>query len=123
MPKKTIAKEKKDLNIEKALIDNFIALQKVLANLSSKFDNLSDRITKLLDVFEISAKSLAEKDFEMHQDSDNKEVLEKLDKLIDQNKTIASGLTMLHEKESAEIDSEDFKSLISKRPHRDDYLL
>jgi len=85
-------------NIDKKLINNFVTLQKVLTNLSIKLDNLSDQISKLLELFEISAKALAEKDFSKFEKSDNKEVLEKLDTLLDQNKTIARGLALMHEK-------------------------
>lgn len=91
--------EKTNPDINKKLVENFVALQKVMANLSVKFDNLSDQITKLLELFEISAKAMAEKNYEMHKDSDDKKVLEKIDTLIEQNKIIAKGLTMLHEGE------------------------
>ena len=40
---------------------NFISLQKVLTNLSGRFDELSDNMSKLLQLFEISAKTFAEK--------------------------------------------------------------
>jgi len=89
-------------NINRKLIENFISLQKVMVNLSAKFDNLSDQIAKLLELFEISAKAMAEKDYEQFSKSDNKEVLEKLENLLEQNKIIAKGLTMLHEKENFE---------------------
>jgi len=88
-----------NVKVEKALLENFVALQKVLTNLSVKFDGLTDRIDKLLDLFEISAKNLAKKDFDFENTIkiDNKEVVEKLDELSDQNRIIARGLTMLHE--------------------------
>ena len=47
--------------IQLALIDNFINLQKVMANLSVKFDELSLNISRLLQLFEISAKTFAER--------------------------------------------------------------
>ena len=86
--------------IDKALIENFVGLQKVMTNLTVKFDGLSDKISKLLDVFEISAKSLAEKDFKDFIKVNDKEVLEKLDSLLEQNKVIAKGLIMIHDKTS-----------------------
>jgi len=89
---------KSNSNIDKKLINNFVSLQKVLTNLSIKLDNLSDQIAKLLEVFEISAKALAEKDFSKFEKSDDKELLKKLDTLLEQNKTIARGLTLMHEK-------------------------
>ena len=86
--------------IEQALIDNFIALQKVLTNLAVKFDALSDNISKLLQLFEISAKSFIEKHGEAEKKDveKDKEFLDKLNSLLDQNKTIAKGLTLMEEK-------------------------
>ena len=89
--------------LNKKLIENFVALQRVMTNLSSKFDNLSDQIAKLLQLFEISAKAIAEKDFETFSKTDNKEVLEKLNGLLEQNKTIARGLTLLHQQNPQEM--------------------
>lgn len=83
------------IKIEQALIENFVSLQKVMADLTESFDELTDRIDKLLEIFELSAKSLAEKDFDF--DKSNKEINEKMDKLLDQNKTIARGLSMISE--------------------------
>lgn len=91
-----------DTRIEKVLVENFIALQKVMTNLATRFDNLSDQISKLLELFEISAKAMAEKDFENLKTSDNKELLDKLDKLLEQNKIIAKGLTLIGEKNISE---------------------
>ena len=80
--------------MEKALLENFISLQRVMTNLAVKFDSLSDNISKLLQVFEISAKSFAEK----APGEGDKEFLDKLNVLLDQNKVIAKGITMMEEK-------------------------
>ncbi len=48
-------------SIDKALMENFVSIQRVMVNLSVKIDNLTGQISKLLDLFEISAKALAEK--------------------------------------------------------------
>lgn len=85
----------KDAEIQLALIENFINLQKVLTELTSKFDNLSSNISRLLFLFEESAKSFVEKN---KIGSDDKELLNKLDTLLDQNKTVAKGLTLIEEK-------------------------
>jgi hypothetical protein len=84
-----------DMNINNALIENFVSLQKVLTNLAVKLDSLSDNITKLLELFEASAKSLAEKE----AGADNKDIIKKLDNLLEQNKIIAKGLTLMSERE------------------------
>jgi len=89
---------KTELGIERSLVQNFIALQKVMVNLSVKFDSLTTQISKLLDLFEISAKALAEKDYTKEKEvREDKQILAKMDNLSDQNKVLARGLTLLHE--------------------------
>ena len=84
--------------LQQALLENFVNLQRVLTNLSVKFDVLSDNITRLLQLFEISAKSFIKKQEENGGKGEEKFMLEKLDTLLDQNKTIARGLTLMEEK-------------------------
>jgi hypothetical protein len=91
--------------LEEMLIDNFVNLQRVLTDLSLKFDVLSMNISKLLELFEASAKSLAEKQGvslpklqDKNEPKFDKELLNKLDSLLDQNKTIARGLTLIEGK-------------------------
>lgn len=92
-------KTESEVKIERILIENFVALQKVMTNLSVKFEGLTSQITKLLDLFEISAKALAEKDIHSEKGTkDTEEILKKVDNLMDQNKLIARGLTLVHEK-------------------------
>jgi len=78
---------------EDLLIDNFVGLQKAMVNLSIKFEALSDNISRLLKVFEESARDYVEK-----SGSDNKELTNRLNSLLDQNKTIAKGLVLLEER-------------------------
>lgn len=81
------------------LIENFVKLQKAMTNLAVKFDSLSGQISSLLQLFEISAKSFAEKLSAGTPDIEkDREFLEKLNKLLDQNKVIAKGLTLMEEK-------------------------
>lgn len=88
--------EKNESKMDRMVMENFVSLQKVLTNLSIKLDDLTTQVSKLLEVFEISAKSLAEKDFDVERD--NKELLEKIETLIDQNKTLARGVSLVHER-------------------------
>jgi len=83
--------------VDKAIIQNFVTLQKVMTNLSLKLDSLTTQMSKLLELFEISAKSLAEKEFDLGEGKDYKKIESKLDDLIDQNKLIAKGVTLMHE--------------------------
>jgi hypothetical protein len=84
--------------VEQVLIENFVSLQKVMTNLAVKFDNLSGQISKLLELFEISAKTLADKDYAIKTEPDKK-VAEKVDAILEQNKIIAKGIALLHERE------------------------
>jgi len=96
---KKVSKEKKNKELEKVLIDNFVSLQKVMVNLSVKFDDLTNQISKLLELFETSAKVLAEKDFDVEKNNkENAKILERLETVLEQNRTIARGLTLMHDK-------------------------
>jgi len=97
-PQKNQVPEKKE-SVEKILVENFVSLQKVMTNLAVKFDNLSDQISKLLELFEISAKTMSEKGYSMGED---KKILEKLDSLLEHNKVIAKGIALLHERNMPE---------------------
>jgi len=87
-----------EVRVEKVLVENFVSLQHIMTNLAVKFDNLSNQISKLLELFEISAKTLAERGI----DEKEKKVVEKLDSLLEQNKVIAKGLALLHERNTPE---------------------
>ncbi|MEK6741747.1 MAG: hypothetical protein AABX91_00520 [Nanoarchaeota archaeon] len=92
----------RETKVDKALVENFIALQKVMVNLSAKFDHLSGEISKLLELFEISAKSLARKDFEESGKSsqETERILEKLNNISQQAGLIGKGLALIHETRS-----------------------
>jgi hypothetical protein len=90
-PKKMTNRE-----IQLALIENFTNMQRVLTNLTIKFDNLSDNLSRLLQLFEVSAKNFMDK--QIGTAPEDADTLRKLDVLLDQNKTIAKGLTLIEEK-------------------------
>jgi hypothetical protein len=108
MVKKKVTKKKskkqpvkRDDHVIKSLSENTIALQRVMTHLATKLDKLSNQISDLLKLFEESAKSLAEKEFDKETDKrDFKELVDKMEVLMDQNKTIAKGLTLFGEKEN-----------------------
>lgn len=91
----SIKKTESRSDFEQTLLDNFVNLQRVLTNLAVKFDGLSDQISKLLQLFEISAKSFAEKSSETDIDGES---VDKLDTLLEQNKIIAKGIMLIEEK-------------------------
>lgn len=92
---KAVRKSHEELN--KMLIENFVSLQKVLTEMSSKFDRLSNNISGLLNLFEMSARSFMNRP-DIKETEKDKEFLDKLNMLLDQNKTIAKGLTLMEEK-------------------------
>lgn len=81
--------------VEKMLIENSVSLQRALVNLSVKLDNLAEKISKLLELFELSAKSFSEGKFSGDK---GKDVSQKIDSLLEQNKTLAKGLALMYEK-------------------------
>lgn len=95
---KITIKKETNTKINQLLIENFINLQKVLANNAEKLEELTQQISKLLQLFEISAKSFVEKvDEKVNDIEKDKEFLNKLNSLVDQNKLIAKGLTLMEE--------------------------
>lgn len=90
-------KKKSSHHIEEAILQNFISLQKVLTNLTIKFEDMSENISKLLQLFEISAKNFVEK-YPSGDGTVDQEFIRKLDSLLDQNKTIAKGIMLMEEK-------------------------
>ncbi|PIN94351.1 hypothetical protein COU53_03825 [Candidatus Pacearchaeota archaeon CG10_big_fil_rev_8_21_14_0_10_30_48] len=99
----TVKNDKDDL-----LMQNFISLQKVLTNLAVRVDSLTNQTAKLLSLFEISAKSFAQKQGSSIN-RDDKEFLEKLDRLIEQNKLIAKGITLMESKPKTNMQEEIVK--------------
>lgn len=96
---KSASKPKKlsQAELNKMLVENFVSLQKVMTDMAVKFDSLSGQMSRLLNLFEVSAKTFVDKQGTVITKED-KEFVEKLDKLLDQNKTIAKGLTMMEER-------------------------
>ena len=82
--------------LQRKILENLVELQKVHANIAEKFDSLSQQISSLLTLFESAARSFAEHPANQVAEKD-KDFLDKIDRLLDQNKTIAKGLTLLED--------------------------
>ncbi len=83
---------------EKLLLENFVALQKVMTNLSQRFDDLTHQISELLKLFEDSAKVIVKNEVEKKkEDRGDKQLLDTMISVLDQNKVIAKGLTLMYE--------------------------
>ena len=97
MPKKGSSKDtgqKINEPVVTLLAENVADLQNSFAVLTGKLDNLANEISSLLRLFEISARSIAEKPelgFE-------KEFISKLNALLEQNKVIAKAMAIIEER-------------------------
>lgn len=80
----------------KLMLENSIALQKVLTNLAVSLDRLSKDMEKMLELFKEASKAMGEEKAlgEVDMDRENK-LISRLDNLIEQNRTIAKGLVLL----------------------------
>ena len=88
---------------ERLLVENFASLQKVLTNLSIKFDELTRQISELLKLFEDSAKIIVKNEVEKkREDKGDKQLLDTMISILDQNKVIAKGLTLMYESMNGE---------------------
>lgn len=104
-PKKSSSKTHESETSAKILEQNMVALQKVLSQLTLKVDRLTTKMSDLLELFEHSAKALTEKDLEEEKSQKNiKQILGKVDNLFEQNKILARGLTMMHDKVEGNIE-------------------
>jgi hypothetical protein len=104
--KRMTAKEREEL-----LIENFVGLQNAMTNMSIKFGMLSDNIARLLQVFEESAKNLID-----GGRPDDKDMLGKINSLLDQNKTIAKGLVLMESKLRGRVESNEAQPEESFKP-------
>ncbi len=90
---KTASTQKSIVYNERIFIENFVNLQHAMTNMSMQFGELSQNITKLLKIFEESAKVLVKSEKQV-----DSKVGEKIDSLLEQNKTIAKGLVLMEDK-------------------------
>ena len=77
--------------LHKTIIDNHVALQRKNIELIESVNNLSKRIDKLVGIFEEASKHV----LEVGEDKRIIELADKLEELLDQNRSIAKGLLML----------------------------
>ncbi len=89
--------EIKDTPLEHKILENLVELQKIHTSLAEKFDKLAEQITELLALFEKAARSFGEHPANQVAEKD-REFLDKVDKLLEQNKTIAKALTLVEER-------------------------
>jgi len=95
MPKKKspVSRTASDPALVRQLIENNIVLQKKTTDLLVGMNSLTKKVSSLVSLFEDAAKRIKPG----MEEEELKPLLEKLDMLTDQNKTIARGLVLLEE--------------------------
>jgi len=93
----TTKRVRRDSEIEHALLKNLVELQKINTDLAEKFDHLAKEISQLLALFELTARNFA-KNAPIGEYEKDKDFLDKIDKLLDQNKILAKGLSIMEER-------------------------
>ena len=83
--------KKDDSDIINKLIENNVALQKKTTDLIVSMNNLNQRVSRLVGIFNDAAKHIKPG----LEDEQIKPLIGKLEELLDQNKTIAKGLVLL----------------------------
>jgi predicted RNA binding protein with dsRBD fold (UPF0201 family) len=84
---------------EETLADNFKSLQEVLVVLSERMDKLTKQMGTLLDLFEKAAAKFNKEDASSILNSkEDADLLNKLDRLLEENRTIAKALTLLEQR-------------------------
>lgn len=83
--------------LEETMLHNLVELQKINTHLAERFDKLSYQISQLLALFEGAAKSFSSHVPDTISEKD-RDFLDKIDKLLEQNKTIAKGLMLMEER-------------------------
>jgi len=98
--KKTKKKKSYNYNpkVQTLLIENFAGLQKAMTNMAIRFETLSTQMSNLLEIFELSAKNFVSQAQPQSGPEENKDILNKVDSLLEQNKLLAKGLVTLEEK-------------------------
>jgi len=91
--KKKLVAEPKKQSINQQLVENLISLQKVNLHTAERFEVLSKQISELVLLFEKAANEISKA-----PGIENKELSEKLDRLIEQNRLVAKGITLLEER-------------------------
>jgi len=90
--KRMTAREREEL-----LIENFVGLQRAMINLSMKFENLSDNMSKLLNIFEVSARDYMVNKGRTTPEVD-RDLVNRINLLLDQNKNILASVRSIEDK-------------------------
>lgn len=91
---KGVKKENKQRNTLGLLMENSVVLQKILTEVAINLKVLNEKLDNLLSLFEESAKTFKEKKPEGEKE---KEIVDKLNDISNQNRTIAKGVMLLEQ--------------------------
>jgi len=98
-PGKSSAKSSAKVSSElsQKVIENLVDLQKIETNLAERFDKLSDQISRLLALFEMAARDFGKQPLPAGMEKD-REFMDKINMLLEQNRTLAKGLMLMEER-------------------------
>ena len=91
---KPVVEKKSSLDM---LLENSIALQKTLATLATDLKTLNQKVSSMVELFEAAGKTFKEKPGAVAAAKAElpKEFVDKINALVEQNKTIARGILLL----------------------------
>ena len=79
------------------LLENTIALQKTLASLASELKALNKKVSELFELFESASAAFREAGAGEGAAGISSDIADKIDTLVEQNKTLAKGLLLLEQ--------------------------
>lgn len=94
-------KPEKPKSTSDLLLENFVSLQRIMADLAIKISRLNNQLSRLLDLFEEAAKNFEKEGKFEHKEGKTgiaktgEELTNKVDRLIEQNKIIARGVSLI----------------------------
>ncbi|MEM4271106.1 MAG: hypothetical protein QXO70_03355 [Candidatus Pacearchaeota archaeon] len=88
-------RQKEDINAK--VLENLIELQKVYTSLAENFSKTSQKLDSLINLFENTAKSFISQPLSEETER-HKEIISMLNQILEQDKIIAKGITILEEK-------------------------
>jgi len=90
-------KGQKKEEINEKVLENLVEIQKLYADLAENFSKTSQKLDALINLFEATAKSFVSSP-SGEESNKHREIMEKLNQLMEQDKLIAKGITILEEK-------------------------
>lgn len=109
---KEVKKEDKQKYTFNLLIENSVTLQRILTEVAINLKVLNEKLDNLLNLFEEAAKTFKER----KPESGARELVERLDEISNQNRTIAKGVMLLEQSVRSGSEGEEPQSTLKPKP-------